>query len=347
MRDFAALGAEWEALEARAEATVFQGWGWVGCLAEERYGDPLLLRAEAGGRLLGLALFNRRRGALHLAEAGDPERDRPFIEHNAPLVAREAPPGTAALLLRAAWRLARPARLVLGGVAPGLARAAGGVAWRWETRPAPFLDLAAIRGAGGDWTARLSANARQQLRRSDRRFAARGPLAVRAAGTPGEAEAFLEELMAWHTRRWAARGEAGAFATPWLRRFHHALVQRCLARGELELLRVTAGATLVGLLYNLRRGGRVHAYQSGFPEPGAEPALKPAWTCHHLAIRRALARGDREYDFLAGEQRHKRSLARESRDLVWAELVPRASPRGLLAPARPWLSALKARLAGG
>ena len=28
---WAALGAAWEALEAQAEASVFQGWGWVGC----------------------------------------------------------------------------------------------------------------------------------------------------------------------------------------------------------------------------------------------------------------------------------------------------------------------------
>ncbi|RKK02413.1 hypothetical protein D6Z83_19935, partial [Pseudoroseomonas wenyumeiae] len=75
----------------------------------------MLLRAEANGRLLGLALFNRRRRRLHLAESGDAGMDAPFIEHNAPL----AHPQALAPLLRAAWG-ASARRLVLNGVPPAL-----------------------------------------------------------------------------------------------------------------------------------------------------------------------------------------------------------------------------------
>lgn len=333
-RDWAALGAAWESLEARAAASVFQGWGWVGCLAEERYDAPLLLRAEAGGACVGLALFNRAGGRLHLHESGDPARDRPFIEHNGPLVAREAPPGTRAAMLRAALRAAGPGGLRLSGVAPEMLAEAGGIAWPVRRRPAPWVDLDAVRAAGGAWLATLGANARRQIRRSDRLFAAAGPLQARAAETPAEAHAFLGELMALHEARWAGRAEGGgAFATPFLRRFHAALVQRLLARGELDLLRVTAGEALVGLQYNLRRGGMVMAYQSGWV-PVAEAQRKPGLTCHHQAILRAIARGDRGYDFLAGEARYKSSLANASRDLAWADVVPAASARGLLARLR-------------
>jgi CelD/BcsL family acetyltransferase involved in cellulose biosynthesis len=334
--DFAALGAEWAALEAASDFGVFQGWGWIGCLAEERYDDPWLLRAEAGGRTLGLALFNRRRGALHLAETGDPAKDRPFIEHNAPLVARDAPPGLGAAMLAEARRAA--GRLVLGGVAPALADAAGGARWRWELRPAPFLDLDALRAAGGDVLATLSANTRQQIRRAERRLAEAGPLALEAATAPEAAAAVLAEMIPLHERRWQGQG---AFSTPWLARFHDALVRRLAARGELEMLRVTAGGRLVGLLENFRRGGVVHAYQSGFPETGGDAALKPGLLCHLLAIRHALAEGAREYDLMAGEQRYKRSLARECRDLAWVEIVPAASPRGVLAVLRARLQAAR------
>jgi CelD/BcsL family acetyltransferase involved in cellulose biosynthesis len=335
--DFATLGAEWEALEAESDFGVFQGWGWIGCLAEERYDDPWLLRAEAGGRTLGLALFNRRRGALHLAESGDAAKDRPFIEHNAPLVARDAPPGLAAAMLAEARRAT--GRLVLGGVAPALAAAAGGARWRWEVRPAPFLDLDALRASGGDLLARLSANTRQQLRRAERR--AGGPLALEAATTPGAAADFLDEMIPLHERRWHGQG---AFCTPWLARFHAALVRRLAARGEVEMLRVTAGGQLVGLLENFRCGGVVHAYQSGFAETGGDPAQKPGLLCHLLAIRRALAEDAREYDLMAGAQRYKQSLARESRDLLWAELVPRASWRGVAAALRGAGASLTASL---
>ncbi len=319
--DWEALGAEWQALEARAALTPFQGWGWVGCLAAERYDAPLLLRAEAGGRTLGLALFNHRRGGLHLAQSGDPERDRPFIEHNAPLVAEDAPPGTAAALLRAARGHTR--RLVLGGVPPALAAAAGGLAWRQELRDAPYICLDAARAAGGDWLATLSANTRYQIRRSDRLY---GELAVQAAQTPAQGAEYLAELMALHDRRWGARG---AFATPWLRRFHAALVERLALRGELDMLRISAGGAVVGLLYNFRKQGRVHAYQSGWAEP-ADAHRKPGLTCHHAAIRLALARGDRVYDLLAGGQRYKRNLAQENAPLAWVELVPAVSLRGVV-----------------
>jgi CelD/BcsL family acetyltransferase involved in cellulose biosynthesis len=317
--DWEALGAEWQGLEARASFTPFQGWGWVGCLAAERYDAPLLLRAEAAGRLVGLALFNRRRGALHFSESGDPERDRPFIEHNAPLVVTDAPPDTAAALLRVARTHTR--RLVLGGVPPALAAAAGGLAWRQELRDSPYICLDAVRAAGGDWLATLGASTRYQIRRSDRLY---GELAVEAAATPTQAAGHLAELMALHDRRW---GERGAFATPWLRRFHAALVERLASRGELDMLRVSAGGAAVGLLYNFRRDGRVFAYQSGWAEP-TDAHRKPGLTCHHAAIRLALARGERVYDLLAGGQRYKRNLARDSAPLAWVELVPALSLRG-------------------
>jgi CelD/BcsL family acetyltransferase involved in cellulose biosynthesis len=329
-RDWDALGAAWEALEARAEASVFQSWAWVGCLAAERYEAPLLVRAEAGGACVGLALFNRAGGALHLHESGDPARDRPFIEHNGPLVARGGPPGTRGAMLAAALRAAGGGGLRLSGVPADLPAEAGGVIWHARPRPAPWVDLDAVRAAGGDWLATLSANARAQMRRSDRLIAEAGPIAAQEATSPEEASRFLDELMALHAARWDGRGQGGAFATPFLRRFHAVLVQRLLARGMLELLRVTAGGSLVGVLYNLRRGGMVSAYQSGWAA-AQDPQRKPGLACHHQAIRRALARGDRGYDFLAGEARYKTSLANASRDLVWATVVPRLSLRGLVA----------------
>jgi CelD/BcsL family acetyltransferase involved in cellulose biosynthesis len=50
-----------------------------------------------------------------------------------------------------------------------------------------------------------------------------------------------------------------------------------------------------------------------------------------MAIEQALARGDSVYDFLAGADRYKRSLANAEVPLLWAELVPRWSALGLAA----------------
>jgi CelD/BcsL family acetyltransferase involved in cellulose biosynthesis len=342
VQDPEALGLAWRELEARSPGrSVFQSWTWVGCLAGERYPDPVLVRARGPeGRTLGLALFNRRRGRLCLAESGDPAMDAPFVEHNAPLVAADAPPSLAGEMLRAAWGAPGARRLVLSGVPPGLAAAAGGAPLRRQARRAPFVDLAAVRAAGGDWMATLSANTRYQIRRSLRRYAARGPVAVGRAETEGEALAWLDALVALHTETWHRRGQPGGFATPWLMRFHRALVARALARSELELLRVAAGGEAVGYLYNFRLEGRVSAYQSGLDHAGAGPHGKPGLTCHALAIERALAAGDLAYDFLAGADRYKLSLANAEADLDWVEAVPAWSPLGVAARLR-W--ALRAR----
>jgi CelD/BcsL family acetyltransferase involved in cellulose biosynthesis len=327
--NLAALGQAWRGLEAQAGApSFFQSWSWVGCLAEERFPDPVLLRATArDGRLLGLALANRRRGRLVLGASGDPALDTPYVEHNAPLLAADAGPEVAAAMLRAAWRAGGVRRLVLPGVPAGLAELAGAVAWRRQRVPAPYVDLAAVRAAGGGHLGTLSANARYQLRRSSRSL---GTVELARAGDAAEATAWLDELVALHARDWQRRGRPGAFATPFMLRFHRALIARAMPRGEIDLLHGAAGGRTIGYLYNFRWRGRVLAYQSGIDRDAGAPHGKPGLTLHQLAIERALASGEAEYDFLAGDARYKTSLANACRELDWVELVRAHSLPGLL-----------------
>jgi len=97
-----------------------------------------------------------------------------------------------------------------------------------------------------------------------------------------------------------------------------------LPQGGVELLRIAAGARVLGYLYHFRRDGRVLAYQSGFDYAGAGPHEKPGLTCHALSIARALAMGERVYDMLAGAERYKQSLVPRNADatsmLHWVEM---------------------------
>jgi CelD/BcsL family acetyltransferase involved in cellulose biosynthesis len=300
-----------------------RSWAWVGC-APERFDSPRVLRAYAGDRLVGICLLNQPRRCASLSEAGDPARDTPYVEHNGPLVAADAPPGTEAALLKAALAGAR--RLRLSGVPPELPLLSGGVAIRSRADQAPFLDLEALRARGQDVFAALSPNARQQIRRSDRRL---GPLRLDRAATVPEALDWLDALAALHQASWNRRGKPGAFAEPFFRRFHRELIGRAHPDGGIDLLRVAGGRGVVGYLYNFRHGGVVHAYQSGFADADLHPHEKPGLTAHRLAIQAALERGDREYDFLAGPQRYKLSFASGMRPLVWAEMAHPASLAGI------------------
>lgn len=341
--DITALGEAWRALEARARPAFFQSWSWVGCLAAERYQAPVLVRASLDGTLIGLALFNRRHGRLCLSESGEEALDAPFVEHNAPLLDPQAPPGLAAAMLQTAWREAGAARLVLSGVPPELAASVGGVALRVRERRAPYVDLAALRARGGDYLRALSANTRYQLRRSMRHYGQWGVLRLERADGVAEALDWLTALIALHTASWRRRGQSGAFATPYVQRFHREVVVAGVPRGEVDLLRCRAGETLIGYLYNFRGGGRVLSYQGGFVHEDAGPHGKPGLTCHLLAIERALAEGEAVYDFLAGDTRYKRSLMTDSQALAWVELVPRWSALGLLARFRGMMAAVPGR----
>lgn len=339
--DLSVVEAEWRELEARAEAPFFRSWTWVGCLAAERFTDPFLARAVRRGRLVGLALFNRHGRRWHrrlaLGESGDRRLDSPFVEHNGPLLAAGEGRATEAAMIRAALAVPGIGGLRLSGVNPSLiaaAREAGAVLPGLQERRAPFVGLDALRSGGVAYLDALSANTRQQLRRSNRRYAAEGPLAIERAGDVPEALGWLEGLIALHGAAWRARGQPGAFAEPFMTRFHQALIAHGVPRGEVDLLRATAGSHTIGFLYNFRFRGHVCAYQSGFDYAVPDPHAKPGLTSHHLAIERALAAGDHSYDFLGGDDRYKRSLATDTAALVWAEAARPRSLIGLAARAR-------------
>lgn len=345
--DWVALGQRWRELESRSECSFFQSWTWTGCLAEERFSDPVLLEATREGRLVALGLFNRRRNwtgreVLWLGESGSHKRDAVFIEWNGLLAETGTPVIVLADCLRAARtvsidggppRLRR--RLVLSGIdaaALEVARLTGGGLFLPRSIAAPFVDLAGLRQAGRGYLATLSANSRYQVRRSDRGY---GALTLRRAASCEEALGFLDELASLHQATWQSRGRPGAFADPYFTRFHRALIERGFGRGEIALLRLASGDRTVGFLYNFEWRGDVLAYQSGFDYPGAGPHQKPGLTCHHQAIEDAVARGLDRYDFLAGPDRYKRSLGTSEVALHWAELGGHSWPRRLIG----WLKA--------
>jgi CelD/BcsL family acetyltransferase involved in cellulose biosynthesis len=345
--DLDAVGASWEALEAEADASFFQSWRWVGCLAAERFADPVLLDIREQGRLRGLALFNRRTAplspdSLFLNESGIAALDHVFTEHNGPLLARDAGhllgPCLAACLGASLDGRRRGRRLLLGGVDDTIRAAAAALPALLRpyqpSRVAPWLDLAAMRGTGGDYLAGLSANTRYQLRRSDRRYAAAGAITLERAGSIEQAHDMLDRLGVLHQAAWTARGLPGAFANPNFRRFHRELIARAHPRGEIDLLCIAAGGTAIGYLYNFRFRNRIATYQSGFDYAAADAHQKPGLTCHHRAIAWYLEQGLDAYDFLAGEDRYKSSLANATATLHWLELTPRRSARALLSGLR-------------
>lgn len=340
------LGAAWRALEARAAASFFQSWSWVGCRAAVRFADPLLLAVRCAGETVALGLFNRRRRLpagtrLWLGESGVAALDSIHVEHNGLLIAAGAPGDVLARALAHVVR--RAGHVVLSGIDDAhlaAARATGALVHeRAATAAAPWIDLAAVRGHPGGHLGLVSANARAQIRRSIRRYEAGGAIRLHHAGTLEEAHGFLAGLAALHQQSWIRRGQHGAFANPAFVAFHRELLDTAWPRGEIDLLRVDAGGRALGYLYNFRWRDRVANYQTGFDYDTAETAQqKPGLTCHHLAAAMYAGEGLATYELLAGGHRYKTSLATGADTLHWVELLPPGSLPGLLHRARAVLA---------
>jgi len=326
VEDFSDLGREWRELEQRAGGSFFQSWAWTGCLAEERFSDPWLLSARRGDRVVALGLFNRSRGArlglgraFCLGETGDPAWDSVFIEHNGLLVDRNEPDDLAGRCWAALAAEGGRALWVLSGVPPTLAAMlpVERKVRRLASRPAPYVDFSRLGDPARPLLDQLSANTRQQLRRSLRAWEKIGPLAFDIARAPAEAELFLERLKLLHQRYWIGRGKPGAFAEPKFERFHRALLSRASPGQSIDLIRVRAGERDVGYLFNFVHDGCVSAYQSGIDFGADAERLRPGLVCHLLAIEHYRNAGMRIYDFLGGEARYKRSFANAETELVW------------------------------
>jgi len=150
------------------------------------------------------------------------------------------------------------------------------------------------------------------------KWAGAGGYELRRAEGPETLHEGRRVLMSLHVERWNDQGKPGVFASPHFARFHDAVMPRLLAGEDgaaLELLWLVGNGEPIAVLYNIVYGGRVHFYQSG-RKVALPKTFRPGIAIHALAIRRAIERGMREYDFLGGASQYKRQLGLRERRLV-------------------------------
>ena len=318
----------WRDLESRAAPSFFQSWTWIGTLLDTVAFAPILVVARMDGRVIGLGLLaagtRKRFGfawpTLSLNETGVPNYDRIFIEDNGFVAERGLEDDVTSACLRfVVEQMPEWSELHLSGVPDAVLRSARALPlpiWRDHERPSPVVDIAAM---DGDNLAPLSANLRQQIRRSMRAYLKRGELALTPSSDLAEAQDRFADMVELHQLRWSAKGKAGAFADPFVSRFHRQLLTRAFQRGEADVLRTAAGSQTIGLLYTFFYRGEAYAYQSGFRYE-ADRHLKPGLVSHLLALDHGRRRGIGRYRLLAGDSRYKRSLASQAYTLHWLSI---------------------------
>lgn len=328
----AALAGEWRRLEDRSDASFFVSWSWIGCWLQTLPDtvDLRLLRASIGGATVGLGLLapwrERRHGivwsrTLRLHATGRPQFDVLTVECNGFLVER----GSGSTVARHMFdHLVRSElgwdELVLDGLwnrPQWTPSGEGGLRTRARVEAAHYVDLAQVRGCGGDYLSLLGPRTRAKIRRSIKEYERHGAIVVAPAADAKQALAFLGDLEALHQAYWTGRGQPGAFASVFFGRFHRRLVVEAFERGEIQLLAVDVGARRLGCIYNFVYRGRVYNYQSGFDYGLCEKHNRPGLVAHVRAIEFNGGCGHAVYDFLAGDVEYKRALGTSAGSMSW------------------------------
>ena len=327
------LAQDWIALEAVADGSFFTSWTWIGAWLR---GLPLalrprLLRASIAGHVVGLGLLTpniqRRHGlirsrALFLNATGDPAYDNITAEYNGFLVERSVRERVLQAFMRHLLASSEWEELHLNAMTEpplGLSGAAK-VSVLSRERNSYLIDLAKVRSQAGGYLALLGQKARYSVRHSLKGCSLYGDLSVQVADTTADALRLLEELIHLHSTHWNARGDGGAFATPFANAFHRDLVLSGVTRGEIQLVHVRAGSHSVGYLYNFVYRGRVLTYQAGINYSLLPPSASPGLASHSLAVQLNADLGHAIYDFMVGDQQYKRALCTDTANQYWVVL---------------------------
>jgi CelD/BcsL family acetyltransferase involved in cellulose biosynthesis len=326
------LEALWRDLEVLADTAFYTSWTWISSWVRVLPADvtPKLLIARLDGRVIGLGIVINGRAKLlkiiqvqcwYLHATGLATIDELTMEYNGFLVEKDRGGDIMHAMLQHLLHQTAVGRVEIqlasaqfdavarqAALAPVRARSKS-VIVRSTSFPSYMVELAQVRASSKGYLSLLSSNTRSQIKRSMTAYEELGPLIVEEASTIEQAQAFLKELRKLHGATWLGRGERAGFSfSPTTRQFHDLLITDGFARGEVQLLRLSAGGQDIGYLYNLVHRGRVIYYQSGLRYGVLPKHDRPGLVCHTLAITHNSQAGHRCYDFAAGNYRYKDSL---------------------------------------
>jgi CelD/BcsL family acetyltransferase involved in cellulose biosynthesis len=122
----------------------------------------------------------------------------------------------------------------------------------------------------------------------------------------------IDKLIQLHRMRWQGRGSRHSFSSDRYVAFHRAVMKRLAERDELALQCFEHDGEIIAMQYGYLFRGRLYDFQGGFNPDYA--SLRPGRVLTAWALRDAIERGFREYDFLKGDYQHKLLWTRQVRE---------------------------------
>lgn len=336
------LEGQWSGLEAVARPSFFLSWGWIGTWLRWMPDSmaPELLLATRNSETVGLAILVKskqsRKGlvsasrTLSVNETGDLDYDLLTIEYNGMLIDPRYAVETAKSCLAYLDKQEQDWDEIIVRAADSRNPLIDPVLFdqgklRLKTireLPSWFVDLGEIRATGKPYLESLSSNTRYQIRRAIRECEKVGDIDFTCAQTTQEALEYLSGLIELHQAYWTGKGQSGCFSNSLFLEFHQQLVRSRFDLGEIQLVRLKLGTHALGYLYSLVSDGQVNFYQCGFNyQLGSK--LKPGLVAHYKTIEYNLANDYSIYNFLASDDRYKRSLSSGKHELLWGSIQKR------------------------
>lgn len=349
-----ALQTEWDALvEESTSPSIFLTWEWISTWWEVFGTDLrpwiLVARDRGTGDLLGIAPFLLRQHPL----PSGPWRELSLWgstvaagDHLNVLVRRGYEDLVAARFAETLWAQRRQWDvLALDWVASGsllagrVRQQANRSAMVWRS-VCPFVRLP---NGWAEFQASLAKNTRRNLIKASHRLnrAAGGAVTFQQVDSVAEVPTVMDELFRLHQELWTARGYRGAFGDAAVRRFHRQIAVRLAEQGRLRLHVLRVRGQAIAVDYGFAYGGTVSLYQGGYDRTWEH--YSPGSLVTAETIRAAIAQGDREVDFLRGEEWYKTLWTRTARCDLRLRVASTASG-GMLVQAYRVLHAVRAQL---
>ncbi|OZG73438.1 hypothetical protein BTA51_10485 [Hahella sp. CCB-MM4] len=313
----------WRGLESHSGEYFFTSWHWIGAWLRTSATDPRLLMVYDGNSLVGMGCvhfsqFNKNAFAwkqANLNRTGNSGYDQIWIEYNDVLAAPDIRAEVRESLIHHVLGYSDIAEFRIGMSLNTVLDSLTGVdtVSEYEFRTKGFL--LNLRPEFSDFNTLLkafSSNTRSQIRRSYKAYSSHGELTVTSAGSREEALDYFAAAGHLHKEKWSDSG----FHNSKFINFHKDLINNSFDEGVIDLLKVSAGETVLAYLYNFVYRGRVYFYLSGINYEPSDNQYKPGLLAHVLAISWYSARNMAVYDFMAGDARYKRSLSDSEYDMA-------------------------------
>lgn len=316
----------WQSIEKNADNSFYLSWewmgNWLGCLTGTE--NITFIYAEFNQQPVFCYFLGLKKGIqskiiycnrAYLNRTGNPQKDQITLEHNGILIDKDyAQHSNIIFEKNSNWD-----ELVAQFVSPDqikyLLNNNSSFNHRLEEEDKAFyVDLQQVRQSDNNLLPLLSSNKRSQIKRSLKAYEKQGAIRLEIAKTLEEALAAFDKLKELHQASWQKKGLAGSFSSSFPNHFHHRLISKYYPNGNIQLVTVYSGDSIIGCLYNFIYKQRIYFYQSGFVYH-SENIYRPGLVTHLLAINHYAASGYQIYDFLVGEMDYKKSLSTHSYDM--------------------------------